>query len=195
MINRIVDCGIIIVTGFKKDKFTDIVNKFNNCTVINNPFYSVTNSIASLWFARDYLNDEVIIINADVILEEELFKKITNTNDYAAVFYDSSIGENADYKVAETDGKIVVMSKELREYSGEYIGVSKFSPDAAKMLKIKIEKMINDGLINEWYETALVDMIFNDGLVLSGIDAAYYDWTEIDNVNDLIKKSLADKFK
>ena len=60
--------------------------------------------------------------------------------------------------------------------------------------------MLNKGLYNEWYETALVDMIFNNGFILEAIDISEYQWTEIDCVNDLLKaqkifKSDLDKDK
>lgn len=36
-----------------------------------NPFYDVTNSIASAWFAKEFLTgDDLLIMNGDVYLEE-----------------------------------------------------------------------------------------------------------------------------
>ncbi|MGN2369742.1 sugar phosphate nucleotidyltransferase [Clostridium cagae] len=187
MINANCNCEIIVVTGFNKDKFIEPLKGFENCTIVENPFFRVSNSIASLWFAREYMVEETIVINSDVIIEDKLFKKILETKNYATVFYDSSIGEHADYKVVEKDGRVVVMSKELNDFSGEYIGITKFSLKASSELKDKVENMICSELINEWYETALVDMIYNDNLKLTAIDVSEYKWTEIDNVNDLIK--------
>lgn len=187
MINRNLNCEVIVVTGFNKDKFSDIVNRYDNCKMINNPFFRITNSISSLWFAREYLDGETIIINADVVFEENLLKMILNIKKNAVAFYDSSISINADYKVAQQDGKVIVMSKELNEFSGEYIGITKFSKEAIIKVKNKIEDMVNNELFNEWYETALVDMIFNDNFILEAVDVEEYQWAEIDNVNDLIK--------
>ena len=44
---------IIAVTGFEHKKIEALVK---NVEFIHNPFYAVTNSIASLWFAREYLS-------------------------------------------------------------------------------------------------------------------------------------------
>ena len=36
---------------------------------IHNPFYRVTNSIASLWLARELLTEDTLLLNADLFLE------------------------------------------------------------------------------------------------------------------------------
>ena len=187
MINRNCKADIVIVTGYYRKKVEECVSKFPNCKTINNPFYRITNSIASLWFAKEELNDDTIIINGDIILEENLFKHILTINYPAFVLYDSSIGNEADYKVAERDGNVIVMSKELNCFSGEYVGVTCLHKSESEKILCKVEKMVDDGLFNEWYETALVNMIFNDMFNLKAIDVCNYRWTEIDNVNDLIK--------
>lgn len=196
MIKNSCECEIIVVTGYKKNKINEVLSKYSNCTFINNPFYRVTNSIASLWFAKDNLNDDVIIFNSDVIIGEKLLKIILETKTDAAVFYDSSIGMEADYKVAEQNGKVIVMSDELKDFSGEYVGITKLNKDSAIQLKKKIENMIEDELYNEWYETAMVEMIFEKQFLIEAIDVADCEWTEIDSINDLIKaKEIITKLK
>lgn len=47
--------------------------EIESVTFITTPFYEVTNSIASLWFAKDYLDDDqVVLINGDIIMENTL---------------------------------------------------------------------------------------------------------------------------
>ncbi len=187
LINHNCTCEIVVVVGYKKERIAEVLSKYHNCTIVSNPFYRVTNSIASLWFAREHLDDEVVIFNSDVIISEMLLQFIIESKHQAAVFYDSSITTQADYKVAQQYGKVVVMSNELREYSGEYVGITKLNKTAAAQLRAKIENMLNNELYNEWYETALVDMIFEDQFQLEAVDVSEFEWTEIDNVNDLIK--------
>lgn len=187
VINKNVDAEIIVVTGYCKEQIEKCVSNFNNCKTINNPFYRVTNSIASLWFARNEMDDDIIFINADVVVEEDLFKHMLEIKEESFVLYDSSIGMEADYKVAEKNGDVVVMSKELNKFSGEYVGITKLSKADSVKLRNKVENMVDNELFNEWYETALVDMIFTEDFKLKAIDVSKYNWTEIDNVNDLIK--------
>lgn len=187
MVNDIIDTEIVIVAGFCKNQIENLISKYDNCKLIYNPFYRITNSITSLWFAKDEMDNDLLIINGDVILEKELLIKSINLKEDAVVLYDSSKYENADYKVSQQNGEVVVMSKELREFSGEYVGITKLNKEESNKLKNKIENMIDNELYNEWYETALVDMIFTENFKLKAIDVCGYEWTEIDNVNDLVK--------
>ena len=86
------DCNIVVVTGFFAEKIKDILNKFDNVKFIYNPFYKVTNSIASLWFAREYLVGDVTILNADVVFDNNLCEQvIVKKVEKAFVLVDSSI--------------------------------------------------------------------------------------------------------
>ena len=67
---------IVIVTGFFEEKVKEKVQQFKNVELIYNPFYKVTNSIASLWFARQYLNGDVTILNADIVFDKKFCEEI-----------------------------------------------------------------------------------------------------------------------
>jgi choline kinase len=168
-----------------------IEEKISGVKFIYNPFFDVTNSIASLWFAKDYLDGEVTIINGDIVMDSDLVKDyLIKSYDYPLVFLDSSIKSNGDYNVQIADDHVLVMSKELKQYYGEYAGVTKIDNKTIFLFKDEIERMISDGYYNQWYETALVQLIFNSNLKLRFIDICNYQWTEIDCVDDLVKAKL-----
>ena len=56
-----------------------------------NPFYDVTNSIASAWFAKEFLTgDDLLIMNGDVYLEEKLLDRILAQGRSPVMFADES---------------------------------------------------------------------------------------------------------
>ena len=58
---------IVVVVGYMADDVRKEL-KVENVRFVMNPFYEVTNSISSLWFARDYLEREnVTIVHGDVV--------------------------------------------------------------------------------------------------------------------------------
>jgi choline kinase len=183
LVKRHSEAEICVVTGFLHER---IENLLSGVSFVYNPFYRVTNSIASLWFAREYLDDDVIITNSDIVVEERLFIDLLKIGGAATVLMDSSKKYDADYKVATYDDRVVIMSKELRTYSGEYAGITKLSKDSALQLRRKIEVMVEEEQIDEWYETALVNMILNDSFVLNCFDISQYQWVEVDTVDDLL---------
>ncbi|MBR2215361.1 MAG: phosphocholine cytidylyltransferase family protein [Selenomonadaceae bacterium] len=181
-----VENRIVVVVGFQHKKIEDVLA---GVEYIFNPFYDVTNSVASLWFARKYLgsSDGTVIINADVMMSESLMREIIcQPITRPVVLIDSSIKTNGDYNVEVSDDNILVMSKELEEYYGEYAGVTLLDVNSALKLKDEIISMVDSGDYNQWYENALVRMIFSEDFKLGYVDICDYDWTEIDDVNDLL---------
>ena len=85
-----------------------------------------------------------------------------------------------------SEDKVLVMSKELKTYYGEYAGVTKLDRKSALLLKDEMEVMIEEGYYDQWYENALVQMIFKNNFELYYHDISSYEWTEVDEVNDLI---------
>lgn len=187
---------IIIITGFAQDKIHEEIKEFSNIRFIHNPFYKVTNSIASVWLAREYMNGSTVIINSDIVFEQNLCKEvITAPIREDAVLMDGSIRAEGDYNVQVHGGLVTVMSKELNNYHGEYAGVTRLTDSGVEKLKFELNHMVNGGYYNQWYETALVQMIFSDSFQLHYIDIQTYSWTEVDTVDDLLKaKEIYAKF-
>ena len=66
---------IVVVVGFKAESIREEIEG-ENVKFVLNPFYEVTNSISSLWFARDYLEREnVAIVHGDVVFSNEIVNK------------------------------------------------------------------------------------------------------------------------
>ena len=173
---------ITTVVGFNQDI---IKNSISGCKFIENPFFKDTNSIASLWFAKELLDNDITIINADVVFEDSLWQKIITTDFEAFVCIDSSIKQDGDYNVQVIDDNVILMSKELKDYFGEYAGITKLNKKNAQILKQEIVEMVKDGFYNEWYENSLVQTILNNKMSVKYLDIQEYNWAELDTINDL----------
>ena len=178
------DANIVVVVGFMNQT---IKSELQGVTFVDNPFFEVTNSIASLWFAKEYLNNDVVLINGDIVMEEKLVKDIVCVRaDVPKVCIDSSIKSDGDYNVQVNGSKILVMSKDLDEYYGEYAGVTRLDKESALKLKACVSNMVETGMYDQWYENALVQMIFNEDFQLYYDDIRDYKWTEVDCVSDML---------
>jgi len=180
------DAEIVVVTGFMHKKIEESLTNYG-ITFVFNPFYAVTNSIASLWFAKEYLiRDNVTIINGDIVMTNELVEKVLCSKvDGAKVLFDDSIKKDGDYNVHVDKDRVIVMSKDLEDYDGEYAGVSKLDAHTAKKLLSEIQMMMEDEQYTQWYENALVQLIFRENFKLEYINISDYQWTEVDTVNDM----------
>ena len=96
------DIGIVL--GYKSQVIRDVLEG-REVSFFYNPFYDVTNSIASAWFARDFLEgDDLLIMNGDVYLEDRLLDRILAEKKSPVMFADESRKETADYKFFYEDG-------------------------------------------------------------------------------------------
>lgn len=185
---------ITVVNGFMKEKIEEKLKKYS-INFVYNPFYEVTNSIASLWFVKGIINEDTIILNSDIVIANDLAKAIFGKKiNVTKVLLDSSIRIQGDYNIQVTNDKVVVMSKELQDYFGEYVGITLLKKDDIAIFKNEMENMINNGFYDQWYENVLVQLIFNQNFDLRYFDVSDYEWTEVDEVNDLIKaKKIQEK--
>lgn len=181
------DAEVIVALGFCANAIKELLG--DTCTFVSNPFYAVTNSIASLWFIKESmaLNDDLVVLNADIVFSEDFAKEITARPGLPMVYYDSSIKTHGDYNVQKLGDYMVVMGKELTTYDGEYVGISKFPKDSLDIFMGEIDKMVNDGLYDQWYENALVQLSLNAEAKIAARDASEYNWSEIDSIDNLLK--------
>ena len=89
------DADIVIVTGHMHRAIEEQVQ---GVKFVYNPFYEVTNSIASLWFAQEELDaDNVVLIDGDIVMSDELVREVMcKPVDKPLVLVDSSIKTDGD---------------------------------------------------------------------------------------------------
>ena len=121
------DIGIVL--GYQDDTIKKVLSDEKTIKFFYNPFYEITNSLASAWFARDFIDDDMLIMNADVFLEEALLDDILSCKISPVLFSDETRKEEADFKLFYKDGLLIDYGKELEveRTTGEYIGVVTFN--------------------------------------------------------------------
>jgi choline kinase len=183
-----INAEIVVVTGFMEDSLEKELSE-ENIIFVKNPFYAVTNSIASLWFAKEFLErDNVVVINGDIVLENKLMEDVVCVpTEKPYVLIDTSCQDAGDYNVQVKEGKVLVMSKQLTSFSGEYACLTKLDSISSRLLKQEINDMIKQEMYDQYFENALVQMIFSHGFELYYLDIVDYQWTEVDCVDDLLK--------
>jgi len=178
---------IVVVIGYLADAIKmELSNE--NVKFIVNPFYEVTNSISSLWFAREYLEREnVSIIHGDVVFSDDIIKKyVIQYTDYPYVLVDTSHFEPGAYNIVAKNNEVLVMSKKLEAFTAKYCCMTKLDPVSSRLLKQEIDSMINSNMYDQYFEDSLVQMIMFHDFQLFYKDIAGCNWTEVDTVDDLL---------
>ena len=181
------DAEIVVVVGYKAD---DIKTELDgeNVKFVMNPFYEVTNSISSLWFARDYLDREnVTILHGDVVFSNQIIDEhLVRPTDYPYVLVDSSIEKPGAYNVVSQNKQVHVMSKKLENFTSKYCCMTKLDPVSSRLLKEEMDSMINGNMYDQYFEDVLVQMIMFHDFQLFCEDISGKKWAEIDTVDDLL---------
>lgn len=176
---------ISMVLGYNHQAIRDCVND-DSVKYFYNPFYDVTNSIASAWFARDYLAqpEDTLIMNADVFLEDKLLDQVIACNTSPVLFADNSRKEEADYKFKYENGILEKYGKELEgdDITGEYVGIGKFSADFMPEFVSVMEDLVSHQQHGIWWENILYSMVGKRDIYVEEIDG--YFWAEVDYVED-----------
>lgn len=182
------EAEIVVIVGFMYKHIQKELED-DNVTFVHNPFYLVTSSMGSLWFAKQYLQREnVTIINGDVVMSNQLMSDVICAHtDIPFILLDSTRTDGNKYNVQVQGDKVCVMSKNLTEFLGNYASVSKLDAVSSRFVLEQLNQMVNEGMYNLFFEDALVQMIFDKNFELYYKDIKEYQWTEVDSVDNLLK--------
>lgn len=181
----ITDIGIVL--GYRKQVIRDALSGLA-VRFFENPFFDVTNSIASAWFSRDFLadDDDILIMNGDVYLDRELMPRILSAAPERTplLFADETRREEADYKFCYRAGILLKYGKELTgdDITGEYIGVARLARSYLPRFRQKLLSMIDEQKHSVWWENVLYELSHKSAVYVEGTEGKF--WAEVDYVED-----------
>lgn len=183
---------IIVVTGYKSEVVEESL-KDKKVTLVRNPNFKWTGTMASLAAAADYVNEDFVLIESDIVVEEIGIKEIIKypTRDCILITGESGSGDEAFVEIR--DNIIYKISKDITQLNridGEMIGISKISCDFFNKM-LEFYKDNKNPYMN--YEYMMLDISRTYALGYVKVDRLL--WHEIDNkkhydyvVNKLLRK-------
>jgi histidinol-phosphate/aromatic aminotransferase/cobyric acid decarboxylase-like protein/CTP:phosphocholine cytidylyltransferase-like protein len=188
----------VIVIGYKGTMVRDrIGSHFGGVDIIyvEAPDHATTNNIRSLWDARDYLDQDLVLIEADVAFDAAVVGKLlAQSGSSAAVApYEPALSGT----VVRRDNAGQVLSFVLGADQGPQFDAK----DTFKTVNIyvlreqllreqllpRLSKVIAAGGVNGYYETILRDCVADPSaeVDLAAVDVSESRWSEIDDDRDL----------
>ena len=180
------DINSVVCVGYKKACIYEALEGLD-VTYYNNPFYDVTNSIASLWIARDELDDDMIIMNADVYISAEILEMVLNDEHDNVMAMDTTRIAMGDYFFKTMDsGCIKKYGKDLplQDRSGEYVGIAKITKSFLPAFREKMDQLIEQLQHSGWWENVMYAFAENDEHPIHTLDVEGRFWSEIDYFDD-----------
>jgi len=174
---------ITVIVGYKADLIRNELN--NDVAYFENPIFLTTNSIMSLWYAKDLLEDNVLLLNGDLYYEHSILDYAINQTNAVVMLADSTRINNADYRFGFIGDQINRFGKHLtnQETDGEYVGIVRIDQCFIKTFKQTLEEMITAGKSNIWWEDVLYSFISKQ-VPIHFFDVAGTFWSEVDTLQD-----------
>lgn len=154
-------------------------------TFFYNPFFDVTNSIASAWFAIDFIScDDILILNGDVYFEEAILDMVLSTTLNPVLFSDETRKEEADYKLYYENGQLLKYGKELQgdNITGEYIGIARINSNLLITFRERLKALINTQKHDYWWEDVLYSLSKETPINVKNVGGLF--WGEVDYIED-----------
>jgi len=180
---------VIVVIGYCGDRIRQQLG--DRVRYVVNELYERTNSLYSLWLARDELVSGALILNSDVLAVPLLFERLLQSPAPDAILVER--GEDfdpEDMKVTLNGSLVIDFGKHLpRERAHAHnVGVAKFSAEGAARLADRLEWLVATGHENDWVPVAFG--AFASRWPLVAVATAGLPWIEIDYVADLTRARL-----
>ena len=176
---------VVVVVGCAADT---VRQSCRHVTFVENTRFTQTNSMFSLWLARDLLHDGFVVMNCDVLVHPQLLTDLVTARhedallvDYAA---DGAVYGDEEMKVRVRRGRVVEMSKAMApaDADAENLGIVKFGAAGAPILIEQMQRLIEAGELMAWVPRAFT--AFAARRPLHAIGTRGYPWLEIDFPED-----------
>jgi choline kinase len=208
------DIGAVI--GYKKENFKN----FKDITFFINNNWQNNNILHSLFYAKDFLDDDTIILYGDIWFERSAIDTIfyDNSSDFTIAVddqWDEYYKNRTDHPISEAEnvhydsnlniksiGKHIYLSTNPTYNIGEFMGLLKISKKIIHNIKKEFEILERQYLPNDNFQQALhFEKAYLTDFIQYLISKSYdikcvinhKGWFEIDTIQDL--NNLKERFK
>ena len=188
-LKQISDAGIsdvVITTGYYDDVLVNYCNSLDlplNYTFVKNPIYDKTNYIYSIYCAREYLEDDIILMHGDLVFENEVFDKVLASDSSCMTVSSTLPLPEKDFKAQVKDGKVMKVGVDIFDEAMEAQALYKLLKNDWKVWLDKIIEFCENDNRKVYAENALNEL--NGAANISALDVENLLCAEIDNPEDL----------
>ena len=188
----------VIVIGYMGAMVRDFIgSNFEGINIfyVEAPDYATTNNVRSLWDAREYLDRDLVLLEADIAFDATVVSALlTKSGSSAAV---ASYNASLSGTVVRRDRAGKISSFILGAEQGPKFDAK----DTFKTVNIyllreqllreqiipRLSNIISESRVNEYYETILRDIVADPTaeVEIAAIDVSASRWSEIDDDRDL----------
>ena len=193
-LNQLIDIGInevIITTGFFDEVLMEYCQKLDlplQIRFAKNPLYKETNYIYSIYCAREYLDDDIILMHGDLVYESTVLDSVIESPESCMTISTTLPLPQKDFKAVIKDNKITNIGVEFFDNAYAAQPLYKILKKDWEVWLKNIIKYCETGNINCYAENAFNDI--SAFCNMRPLDIKDRLCNEIDNIDDLSSVSV-----
>lgn len=177
---------VVITTGYYDSVLVNYCESLDlplHFTFIKNPVYDQTNYIYSIYCAREYIDDNIILMHGDLVFEKEVFERVVNSQVSCMAVSSTLPLPEKDFKAQIKDGKVIKVGVDIFNEAMEAQALYKLNKADWRVWLDKIVDFCEEGNKNVYAENALNEL--NGAANIEALDIGNLLCAEIDNQEDL----------
>jgi choline kinase len=194
----------VVVVGFGASKVEEFVETRAPAGIriktIYNPFFAVSDNLATCWLVREWMQGEFIILNGDTLFEPAVARRLLASANapLTLAINEKDAYDDDDMKVSLNGNRLVAVGKTLdpRIVDGESIGLMLFREDGARTFRAVLDRAVRAAdAVKQWYLSSVNEMAQSIEVATLPITGLW--WGELDSSEDLayLRASLDDDEK
>lgn len=177
---------VVMTTGYYDSVLVNYCESLDlplHFTFVKNPIFDKTNYIYSIYCAKDYLDDDIILMHGDLVFENEVFDKVVAFQCSCMTVSSSLPLPEKDFKAQIKDGKVIKVGVDIFNDALEAQALYKLKKEDWKIWLNKIIEFCESGNTKVYAENALNEL--NGAANITALDVENLLCSEIDNPEDL----------
>lgn len=179
---------IYVVVGYLKEQFKELKNEYPSVNLIENPYFDTCNNIASLYVARDYIENAIILDGDQIIYNDKILSKEFESSGYNSVWTDE---ETNEWLQTVKDGVVVSCSRNGGKQGWQLYSISRWTKEDGKKLKKHLEIEFEEKKNRQIYWDDVAMFCYQNEYQLGIREMRKEDVIEVDNLEELV---ALDKF-
>lgn len=173
---------IYVVAGYQKEKFDCLEKEYPGVELIENPYYENCNNISSLYVAREYIG-EAIILDADQFIYNE--KVLSKTYAYSGYHCMWTEQETKEWLLTAEDGVVTHCSRTGGKHGWQLYSISRWTLEDGRRLKKHIETEFEKKKNTQIYWDDIALFCYPEEYRLGIYQMEAGDVVEIDDIKEL----------
>ena len=173
---------IYVVIGYLKDQFISLEKDYPGVVLLENPYYAECNNIASLYVAREYIENAIIMDGDQIIYNPEILSADFDYSGYSSVWTDERTDE---WLQTVENGVVTSCSRNGGKKGWQLYSVSRWNTDDGKKLKKHLEIEFEERKNRQIYWDDVAMFCYPEEYKLGVYPISKKDIVEIDNLQEL----------